>query len=281
MVGSQLKYHETEKLFYEIKEPDFIRRSEFFAQGFLTIGPTLRSRLDIQLGWGHLTDRYHSDLGDVTTLAGRDKGVFNLWQAALKWEHNTLDDTALPSAGSRIHAIAMGVTGKYRYTSDNPLKPGAGCNVNWVQLDMGAHHYWQLGRRLAIGTGARALLSTRKLLPTYEASIVAAEALHPTPASYNLFTRALRANSFATVSVEPVWKLSDSFQVRGAFDGPGIFRRTAASFQAPARKCECLWQLHHRRCRLELRHLHRHLHPRPPLPRQLTSHPPDPNAGLT
>ncbi len=219
VVGSQLKYHETEKLFYEIKEPDFIRRSEFFAQGFLTIGPTLRSRLDIQLGWGHLTDRYHSDLGDVTTLAGRDKGVFNLWQAALKWEHNTLDDTALPSAGSRIHAIAMGVTGKYRYTSDNPLKPGAGCNVNWVQLDMGALHYWQLGRRLAIGTGARALLSTRKLLPTYEASIVAAEALHPTPASYNLFTRALRANSFATVSVEPVWKLSDSFQIRGAFDG--------------------------------------------------------------
>ena len=199
----------------------------------------------------------------------------------------------------------MGVTGKYRYTSDNPFKPGAGCNVNWVQLDMGALHYWQLGRRLAIGTGARALLSTRKLLPTYEASIVAAEALHPTPASYNLFTRALRANSFATVSVEPVWKLSDSFQVRGAFDGflplrqiqpdtdgpgahygrwlsdPEFFRRTAAPFQAPARKCECLWQLHHRRCRLELRHLHRHLHPRPPLPRQLTSHPPDPNAGLT
>ena len=48
---------------------------------------------------------------------------------------------------------------------------------------------------------------------------MAAEAIHPTPASYNLFTRTLRANSFVALSVEPVWKLSDSFQVRGAFDG--------------------------------------------------------------
>ncbi len=219
VVGSQLKYHETEKLFYEIKEPDFIRRSEFFAQGFFTIGPTLRSRLDFQVGWGHLTDRYHSDLGDLATMAGRDRGVFNLWQAAVRWERNTLDDTTLPSAGSRYYATAMGVAGKYRYTSDNPLKTGESRKVSWLQLDMGALHYWEAGRKLAIGTGARALLSTRKLLPTYEGSIVAAEAIHPTPASYNLFTRTLRANSFVALSVEPVWKLSDSFQVRGAFDG--------------------------------------------------------------
>lgn len=219
VVGSQLKYHETEKLFYEIKEPDFIRRSEFFTQGLFTIGPTLRSRLDLQIGWGHLTDRYHSDLGDIATLAGRDRGVFNLWQAAVHWERNTLDDEILPTLGSRYYATGMGVTGKYRYTSDNPLKPGESLNVKWLQLDMGALHYWELHRRLSVGTGVRAILSTRKLLPTYEGSIVAAEALHPTPASYNLFTRTLRANSFVTVSLDPVLKLSDSFQVRGAFDG--------------------------------------------------------------
>ena len=219
VVGSQLKYHETEKLFYEIKEPDFIRRSEFFTQGFFTIGPTLRSRLDLQIGWGHLTDRYHSDLGDLATLAGRDEGIFNLWQAAVRWELNTLDDPILPTSGSRFYATGMGVTGKYRYKSDNPLKPLANRDMNWIQLDMGALHYWNLHRQFAVGTGIRALLSTRKLLPTYEGSIVAAEALHPTPASYNLFTRTLRANSFVTVAIDPVLKLSDSFQVRGAFDG--------------------------------------------------------------
>lgn len=219
IVGSQLKYHETEKLFYEIKEPDFIRRSEFFTEGIFTMGPTLRTRLDVQIGWGHLTDRYHSDLSENHTLAGRDKGVFNLWKAALRWERNTLDNTIIPSTGSRYYATAMGVAGKYRYTSDNSAKHPASRNVKWVQLDMGALHYWEVGKQFSVGTGAEALLSTRKLLPTYEASIVAAEAIHPTPASYNLFTRALRANSFVTVSLEPVWKLSDSFQVRGTFDG--------------------------------------------------------------
>ena len=219
VAASKLKYHETEKLFYEIKEPDFIRRSEFYVQGFYTIGPSLRSRLDLQVGWGHLTDRYHSGLYSLDRLNGKDTGVFNLWQVAVKWEHNTLDDAILPSAGSRYYAYGSGVSGRYHYRSDNPLNAPTSKRMNWLQLDMGALHYWDVMNRLSVETGVRALLSTRKLLPTYEASIVAAEALHPTPSSYNAFTPQLRANSFFNVSLEPVWRLSDSFQVRGTFDG--------------------------------------------------------------
>lgn len=233
IVGSQLKYHETEKLFYEVKEPDFIRRSEFFTQGIFTVGPTLRSRLDLKLGWGHLTDRYYSKLSTAGKMAGRDSGVFNLWQAAVRWEHNTLDDVTIPTTGSRYYAIGMGVIGKYRCVTESPDNLPTSRRVSWLQLDMGAQHYWPVLRRLAVGTGARALLSTRKLLPTYEASIVAAEAIHPTPASYNAFSRALRANSFLTVSVEPIWKLSDSFQVRGSFDGFLPLRKIEAAPDGP------------------------------------------------
>ena len=60
------------------------------------------------------------------------------------------------------------------------------------------------------------LMSTRKLLPTYDASIIAAEAFHPTPSSYNYFNPKLRANSFITAGLVPVWKVSGSFQVRGS-----------------------------------------------------------------
>ena len=66
---------------------------------------------------------------------------------------------------------------------------------------------------------ARTLLSTRKLLQSYDASIVAATAFHPTPSSYNHFNPALRANSFAALGIMPVWKVSGSFQVRGTFNG--------------------------------------------------------------
>lgn len=65
----------------------------------------------------------------------------------------------------------------------------------------------------------RAMLSTRKLLRSYDASIVAATAFHPTPSSYNHFNPALRANSFAAIGVMPVWKVSGRFQIRGNFNG--------------------------------------------------------------
>ncbi|MDE6371515.1 MAG: patatin-like phospholipase family protein, partial [Duncaniella sp.] len=219
VVGSRLKYHETEKLFYELKSPDFIRRSEFFVRSFYSLGPSLRSRVDIQLGWGHLTDRYHSDLEDEVLLETKDTGIFNLWQGALRWECNTLDDNTLPTSGTRVHAIGMAVGGKYHLDSYSDEMPSLSRLLKWLQIDLGAEHYWALGRSFSVGTGVRALLSTRKLLPTYQASIVAAEALHPTPSSYNTFSPSLRANSFVNVQLEPVWKITDSFQVRGTVDG--------------------------------------------------------------
>lgn len=219
VVGSRLKYHETEKLFYELKDPDFIRRSEFFVQGRYSIGLGIRSRLDMQFGWGHLTDSYHSDLLNLASSEGKDTGVFNLWQGAVRWERNTLDDPSIPTSGNRFYATAMGVAGKYRFSTSDAMLSSSSRDVKWLQLDMGALQYWDLDRRFSLGTGVRALLSTRKLLSTYQASIVAAEAIHPTPSSYNLFSRSLRANSFLSVSLEPVWKVSGSFQVRGIVDG--------------------------------------------------------------
>ena len=228
VVGSRLKYHETEKLFYEIRDPDFIRRSEFFVQGRYAIGLTLRSRLDMRIGWGHLSDTYHTGLSHVSTIDGKDSGVFNLWQAGFRWESNTLDDVAIPSSGSRFYVQGLGVAGRYHFSSADPALSADSRRVRWVQADMGALHYWGLSRQLSVGTGMRALLSTRKLLPSYQASIVAAEAVHPTPSSYNLFSPSLRANSFVSIAVEPVWKLSGSFQMRGVLDG-----------FLPLRKIEC------------------------------------------
>ncbi|MDE6378038.1 MAG: patatin-like phospholipase family protein, partial [Duncaniella sp.] len=215
-VASRHTFHETEKLFYEVHDPDFIRRSELFGQLRYTLGTSMRSRLDLQVGGAHLTDTYHGDLHDL--FNSRDTGTQDLWQAALRWERNTLDNEYAPSEGSFYRVTGMGITGKYRYRGADPeLRTSA--DERWLQLDMQATHYWQLSRRLSLGTEGRALLSTRKLLPTYQASVVAAEAIHPTPSSYNLFCRSLRANSFFSATLQPVVKVSDSFQLRGVVSG--------------------------------------------------------------
>lgn len=215
-VASRHTFHETEKLFYEVHDPDFIRHSEVFGQLRYTLGTSMRSRLDLQVGGAHLTDTYHSDLLDL--FNSRDTGTQDLWQAAVRWERNTLDNEYAPAEGSFYRLTGMGVTGKYRYRGADPAMRAA-VNERWLQLDMQATHYWPLSKRLSLGTEARALLSTRKLLPTYQASIVAAEAIHPTPSSYNLFCRSLRANSFFSATLQPVVKVSDSFQIRGIVAG--------------------------------------------------------------
>lgn len=218
-VAARSSYHETERLFYELDAPDFIRRSEVFGEMYFSMGPGLRSRLDAGVGYGRLRDRYYEKI--QARAAGRDKesGIFNLGKVMARWQMNTLDNTMAPTSGSDVSALLQGVAGRYRYTSPDAGRSPHSKSLAWLQADLRASHYFGLGKSLALGTGGRVLLSTRKLLPTYEASIVAAAATHPTPATYNYFNPSLRANSFVALDLQPVWKVNGTFQVRADLHG--------------------------------------------------------------
>lgn len=220
LVASRQKFHETEKLFYQINSPDFIKRSEAFVQACYSSALSLRSVLNVGVGYGHLTDRYYADIREHSDEKDRDTGIFDLGKAIVQWECNTYDNQFAPTEGSEYYIRALGAYGRYHY------RPGESAGgeryskpVSWVQGDLSATNYWNCGKYFSVGAMARALLSTRKLLPGYDASVVAATAFHPTPASYNHFNSAFRANSFLAVGVMPVWKLSGKFQIRGTFDG--------------------------------------------------------------
>lgn len=223
VVVSRQKYHETEKLFYQIDAPDFIRRSEAFGRAAFAWGPTHRTRVEAGIGFGHLTDRYHSRPAagavDGEEMMIRDRGIFNLGQLRMAWEYNSLNSADDPTSGMSIEASAAAIAGKYHYRADGGASPEANSDVRWLQARLEAVRYWPLDRRFSVGARFGTLLSTRKLLPTYEASIVAAEAIHPTPSSYNQFAPSLRANSFVSLGVIPVFKLSSTFSLRGSFVG--------------------------------------------------------------
>ena len=219
VVATRRKYHETERLFYEFNSPDFINRSEVFTRLAYTVGPALRSRLDAGIGYGHLTDKYVADLTATSRDGGKDCGVFNLGQLYARFERNTLDNEQAPTSGTRLKGVAMGVYGRYHYRAGAPDDTRLDCTQRWLQADLSALHFVGLGRSFALGLEGRALLSTRRLLPTYQASIVAAPATHPTPSSYNVFNHALRANSFVALDLQPVWKATSTFQVRADLHG--------------------------------------------------------------
>ncbi|MCM1355515.1 MAG: patatin-like phospholipase family protein [Staphylococcus sp.] len=217
VVTFRQKYHETEKLFYQIHQPDFIRKSETFVRATYMTAPTLRSEINIGVGYGHLTDKYHADLFDTSISEEHDKGIFNLGQIFGSWEKNSLDNQYNPTSGSDLAAKITAVAGRYHYYPSFSEELRRKTNVSWIQADLSATNFFELHRRFSLGITGEALLSTRKLLPTYDASIVAAEAFHPTPSSYNYFNPELRANSFLTAGLMPVWKISGSFQLRGSF----------------------------------------------------------------
>lgn len=217
VVTFRQKYHETEKLFYQIHEPDFIRKSETFVRASYSTAPNLRSELNFGLGYGHLTDRYHADLFDTRLSEEHDKGIFNLGQIYASWERSSLDNQYTPTSGTDISATISGMAGRYHYYPSAKDKTKEKNDVRWIQADLSATKFFDLHRRFSLGITGRALLSTRKLLSTYDASIVAAEAFHPTPSSYNDFNPRLRANSFVTAGLKPIWKISGSFQLRGSF----------------------------------------------------------------
>ncbi|MCM1076871.1 MAG: patatin-like phospholipase family protein [Bacteroides sp.] len=216
VVSSRQKFYETEKLFYQIHEPDFIRKSETFVRTFYSTAPTQRSVLNVGIAYGHLTDRYHVDTTEGQSNPDHEKGIFDLGQIYAGWERNTLDNIYNPTSGVDLKATVMGVAGTYRHRNSE-VKHGSE-KVSWVQAHVEAADYLDINKNFSLGLTGQALLSTRKLLASYDASIVAAEAFHPTPASYNHFNAKLRANSFVTAGIEPIWKISGSFQLRGSFN---------------------------------------------------------------
>ncbi len=217
-VLSRQKYHETEKLFYQLSAPDFIRHSEAFVQTFYTLGPNLHTRFDAGIGYGHLTDAYHSGLDHVYD-GTKVRSIYDLGQVSVRWQLNTLNSQTAPTEGTAIVLNAKGVLGKYHYRFEDGTIPDQTRNLRWLQATLSATRYASLSRFFSLGGDFSALLSTRKLLPTYDASIVAAPTIHPTPVTFSTFIPALRANSFVTAGVMPILKLSSSFSVRGSFNG--------------------------------------------------------------
>lgn len=217
IVSSRQKYHETEKLFYQIHEPDFVVKSESFAQLFYSMAPALRSQLTAGAGFGHLTDKFHARLLGDGLMSGRNTGLSDLGELFASWELNTLDNQLNPTSGIDLRTGVLGAIGQYRYKSKEDPAYSYRHHLKWMQLSVSVADYIGVSKNVSLGILGNVLLSTRKLLPTYDASIVAAEAFHPTPSSYNYFNTKLRANSYVAAGVAPVWKISGSFQLRGSF----------------------------------------------------------------
>lgn len=220
MVASRQKFYDSDILFFKDKVPTFLTDMEAFARLSYSLAAGRSAKIDAGLGIGHIQERFFPSSELDYSKIYRDRSTRNLSQLLFRYEFNTLDNIYYPISGSHIKATLIGASGKYKFIPsviDNEL--GENKNLTFGQIELNLSHYFPVSNNFSLGTEINALASNRKLQKTYASTIVLAPTFNPTPSSYNSFNPAFRANSFATVGLIPVWKMSSMIQLRGTFHG--------------------------------------------------------------
>lgn len=222
-VVSRSKYYESEHLFYQTDAPTFNIHSEYMARLHWDFAATRRGRLSLGVGYGYLRSSFYrnmlrqgSGVGSYMDDIGRDRSTYSLGQALIRFTANSLDNIQFPTDGSSYDLCAMGVLGRQWYDSHDGILGYGECETSpqWLQLGVRTANYWSLGRHVSLGLTSDLLLSTRKLSGVYSADIADAPSFVPTAATAGVFNPTLRATSYLSAGLVPVYKVNSALSAR-------------------------------------------------------------------
>lgn len=222
-VVSRNKYYESEHLFYQTDAPTFNIHSEYMARLHWDFAATRRGRLSLGVGYGYLRSSFYrnmlrqgSGVGSYMDDIGRDRSTYSLGQALIRFTANSLDNIQFPTDGSSYDLCAMGVLGRQWYDSHDGILGYGECETSpqWLQLGVRTANYWSLGRHVSLGLISDLLLSTRKLSGVYSADIADAPSFVPTAATAGVFNPTLRATSYLSAGLVPVYKVNSALSAR-------------------------------------------------------------------
>lgn len=215
-VFSRQKFHESDKLFYDDNSPAFITHYEGFGRLSYAWAVTRAGKASVGVGGGQNRDNfYSSDNGDFSA-SGKERTIFNLGQAVGRLDFDNLDNQSYPADGYDLHLSVMQTIGKYhfrRILPDGRFSDTDG-DAHWFQTEFQGGAYFLLSRKFSLGITWDLLVSNRKLMDSYYASLVNAPGFTPTPATAGVFNKAFHANSFAAIGLVPVLRPFSRAQVR-------------------------------------------------------------------
>lgn len=214
IVVTREKFYESDHLFYDDKTPTFIIDHEYFGRLSWSFATGRLGAVSIGAGYGAMRNSFFRDNRLPAYEAGRDRSDYDLGQVFARYSSSTLDDENFPTLGHSIAATVTCVMGRNHVVGsvDAVTRP------KLLQAELRTRNYPAMGRHFTLGIETDVILSTRKLLPTYAASITGAPGFCPTPASNNAFRPEFRANSFVAASLVPVYRYNDNLSARiGAY----------------------------------------------------------------
>ncbi|MDE6266179.1 MAG: patatin-like phospholipase family protein [Muribaculaceae bacterium] len=213
----RMNTHTSDNLFYESDNPVSLSDMEAFGRLHYDWAMSRSSKMQFGGGYGYHNYRYRSREAALEKFDMKNRSTLNSWQLYLRFERNTLDDNSYPAAGAYYFLEGAGLRTRYNYYPAIPLENLYEREYFSARGRVNLKNYFSISNHFSLGTELSGYLSTRRLLPTYDQSIVVAQPFHPTPSSYNSFNSHMRANSYVTAGVVPVYKFNDNLQFRGTF----------------------------------------------------------------
>lgn len=218
-VASRQKYFPSDNYFFHASDPTVLQTDTYF--GRLTYGVAVGrwGKADISFGMGHINDKCWPTVAptEPNEISGLSRSVA---QAALRFEHSTLNTVDYPTAGHHTTVTIEGNLGNYslKDASGKKLDVDIDHKRGWGLLKASFENFHPLHKNFTLGTSVNVGATTDKILPEYYTAIAASPAYVPSPTVANLLAASFRAHQYAAFSVRPIWVISQLLQVRSNFD---------------------------------------------------------------
>ena len=225
---SRHKWADKPHMIFDDYLPNSLTKIDNFVRVRYTLATSLSGKVDITVGYGRLTDRFY-DFAESDMLSLRDRSLHRLGRVEAVYDYNKLDDNLFPTVGTRITGSVAATAGNSQFFPSNSSSGHWRENVKWLDASFAYTELFDVARYLSLGLDCRAVGSTRKLLPTYMATLSQAPQFTPTAACANRFNADFRAFSSAAVGGIVVAKLRQSLQLRANIYGYMPVRRIMAA----------------------------------------------------
>lgn len=211
-VATRRRYYESEELFFRDSDPAFVAKHEYFGKLGFSIAAGRSGAVCVGIGGGRLYNSFLNSLRAELVNDSRDRAAMNMGQIFATYRSSTLNDVNYPTAGRLLAADVAYARGKTFFGPSG--KPMQGSKIHFLQANVAAKAYLSLHKHWSLGLEGNAVLSTRRLLGDYYATVSMEPAFQPTPASTNAFRAGFRANSFVAAGLVPVYSPVSNLSLR-------------------------------------------------------------------
>jgi len=211
-VYSYRKYSENQSLFYEDILPAFIKQRESFAKLKLGLPFPAHSKIETGLAYGRLRDDYFQT-STLSNYSEFDRSWYDLFQVSLQIERNALNAKQYPTGGRHFFISVNYILGTDTYKPFGQINTD-NQSISWFQVKGKWENYTTLNNSFRLGVMVESVISNKKLLRNYTASILQAPTFTPTPHSKINFNEALRANQYVATGITPIFTLSKVVHLR-------------------------------------------------------------------